>query len=188
MTTGTFVKRSLIDPAGTSRRLLSEPLSRATRYALLALVTILSVLLVELGQVIVTGEMAVRMTPFTLTLILACSLVVLTFAIHLMGRIFGGTGTHDQTVLLVAWWQGIGLVIQVAQTIALLILPPMATLVTLVGLAWLVFALLHFVNELHGFGSLFKSLGTVLLGILGFSFGIAFILTLLGVSVQGGPV
>ena len=188
MTPATFVQRSIVDPAGISRLLLRQHLSRSVLWSLLALVSILSVLLIELGSLVSMGAVAVQLTPFMLTLVLASSLVVLIFAIHLTGSALGGTGRLDQAILLVAWWQGVGLIIQAAQTVAMLILPPLAGVVTLVGLAWLIFALLHFVNQLHGFDSLFKALGTVLLGIVGFSFGIAFFLTLLGVTVQGGPV
>ena len=188
MTAGAFVKRSIVDPAGIARQLKDERLSRGTLWSLLALVTVLSTLLVEAGLVLLSSDTnAAGFTPFTLTLILGSSLVVMVFAIQLTGQALGGTGRLDQALLLVAWWQGIGLVFQTLQLAAALVLPPLAGIVTLLGLGWLVFALMHFVNELHGFGSLFKALGCVAIGILGFSFGIAIILTLLGVSVQGGP-
>ena len=188
MTSGAFIKRSLVDPAGVARGLMRQHLSRGTLWSLLALVTVVSTLLVQLGMMLIPGSATgATFTPFTLTLILGSSLVVMVFAIHLTGQVFGGTGRIDQAILMVAWWQGIGLVIQAAQLVAALVLPPLAGIVTLLGLGWLVFALLHFVNVLHGFDSLFKALGCIAVGILGFSFGIAILLTLLGVTVQGVP-
>ena len=188
MNAATFVSRSLVDPAGVARGLMGLHLSRGTLWSLLALVTVVSTLLVQAGLVLIPGNSgAATFTPFTLTLILGSSLVVMIFAIQLTGQVFGGTGRIDQAILLVSWWQGIGLVIQAVQLVAALVLAPLAGIVTLLGLGWLVFALLHFVNVLHGFNSLFKALGCVAVGILGFSFGIAIFLTLLGVSVQGGP-
>ncbi|MBS1302826.1 Yip1 family protein [Loktanella sp. SALINAS62] len=189
MTSTEFIKWSLFNPADVSRMLMRYTLSRGTVWSMIVLVSIVSTLLVSVGGLISMGAVAADvMTPFVLSIVLMSSLTVLIFAIYLTGRMLGGTGRLDQTVLLVAWWQGIGLVIQAVQTVFLLVLPPVSGLLALIGMAWLLFALLHFVNVLHGFDSLLKSLGTVALGVVGFSFGIAIFLTLIGVGVQGGSI
>ncbi|KQI69777.1 hypothetical protein AN189_05275 [Loktanella sp. 3ANDIMAR09] len=184
-----FIKRSLVDPAGTARGLMSYHLAPLTLWSILAVVAICSTILVAVGSMILgSAPDTMAMMPFVVAIVLASSLVVLIFAIYLTGRSLGGQGRLDQTILLVAWWQGIGLVIQLVQTFVMVLLPPLSGIVTLAGFAWLLFALLHFVNVLHGFDSLLKSLGTVALGIIGFSFGIALFLTLIGVGVQGGSI
>ncbi len=81
-----------------------------------------------------------------------------------------------------------GALIQVAQTATLLLFPPLAGIVTLAGLAWLVFSLLHLVNVLHGFDNLFTALATVVIGVVGISFGLALLLSLIGVTLQGGTL
>ena len=187
MTPGTFIGRSLRDPAGIARWLLAFELSRGTLYSMVALVTVLSVLTLELGLYLSPVDAEImRASPFTLCIILGASLVMMVFAVQLTGRMLGGHGRFGAALLLVVWWQAMALVIQVAQTIAMLILPPVAGLLTLAGLVWLVFALLHFVNVLHGFDSLPKALATVAIGVVGISFGLALLLTLIGVTLPGG--
>jgi hypothetical protein len=129
-----------------------------------------------------------RATPFALTVILGASLLMMVFALQLTGRMLGGTGRFSAALLLVIWWQSMALLIQVAQTATLLLFPPLAGIVTLAGLAWLVFSLLHLVNVLHGFDNLFKALATVVIGVVGISFGLALLLSLIGVTLQGGTL
>lgn len=189
MNAGTFLRASLTDPAGVARQLATWQLDRVTLWSMVALVTVLSVLVLVAGLYLSPAEAAMIVaTPFTLTLILGASLIMMVFALQLTGRMLGGTGRFATAILLVVWWQGMALVIQLAQTLALLIIPPLAGVIAIAGLVWLVFALLHFVNVLHGFDSLLKALGTVVIGILGISFGLALLLALIGVTLQGGTV
>ena len=187
MTPGRFIGQSLRDPAGTARWLLGFGFGRGTLYSMVALVTVLSVLLLEVGLFLSPTEAEMlRATPFTLCIILGASLMMMVFAVQLTGRMLGGHGQFGAALLLIVWWQAMALVIQMTQTVALLVFPPLAGLITLAGLAWLVFALLHLVNVLHGFDSLPKSLATVAIGIVGISFGLALLLALIGVTLQGG--
>lgn len=189
MTPAAFIGQSFRDPAGTAQWLKVFAFGRGTLYAMGALVIVLSVLLLELGVLLSpTDAEILRATPFTLCIILGASLVMMVFAVQMTGQMLGGQGRFGAALLLVIWWQAMALVIQVAQTVAMLVFPPLAGLVTLVGLAWLVFALLHFVNVLHGFGSLPKALATVAIGIVGISFGLALLLSLIGVTLQGGTL
>ncbi|MBU2359842.1 MAG: YIP1 family protein [Alphaproteobacteria bacterium] len=189
MTPGQFIATSLRDPAGVARRLTSVALPNGILWQMAALVTILSVLVLELGLLLSPTEASmVAASPLTLCVILGSSLVMMVAAIFWTGRMIGGQGRFAAAILLIVWWQGMALVIQVVQTVALLLFPPLAGIVTLAGLAWLVFALLHLVNVLHGFDSLLKSLGTVVIGVLGISFGLALLLALIGVTLQGGTL
>ncbi|WP_394152313.1 hypothetical protein [Loktanella salsilacus] len=186
---GQWILRSLRDPAGVARALMSIGLARNTLYQLVALVTVLSVLMLELGVYLSPAEAEVLMaTPFALAIILGASLLMMVFALQLTGRMLGGTGRFSGALLLVIWWQGMALLIQVVQTATLLLFPALAGIVTLAGLAWLVFSLLHLVNVLHGFDNLFKALATVVIGVVGISFGLALLLSLIGVTLQGGTL
>ena len=187
MTPGAFIGQSFRDPAGTARWLTGFGFSRGTLYSMMALVTVLSVLLLELGSALSPVETEIlRLTPFTLCVILGASLIMMVFAVQLTGQMLGGHGRFAAALLLVVWWQAMALVIQAVQTLAMLILPPVGGLLTIAGLVWLVFALLHFVDVLHGFDSLPKALATVAIGVVGISFGLALLLTLIGVTLQGG--
>lgn len=184
-----WIGRSLRDPAGVAQALISIGLSRDALFSMVALVTVLSVLMLELGLYLSPADAELlRATPFALTVILGASLLMMVFALQLTGRMLGGTGRFSAALLLVIWWQSMALLIQVAQTATLLLFPPLAGIVTLAGLAWLVFSLLHLVNVLHGFDNLFKALATVVIGVVGISFGLALLLSLIGVTLQGGTL
>jgi hypothetical protein len=187
MTPAQWIGRSFRDPAGVALVLTRLELNRGTLYSMVALVTVLSVLILELGLYLSPADAELlRATPFTLCFILGASLIMMVFALQLTGRMLGGAGQFGSALLLVVWWQAMALIIQVGQTATMLLFPPMAGIVTLTGLAWLVFTLLHLVNVLHGFDSLFKALATVVIGVVGISFGLALLLTLIGVTLQGG--
>jgi hypothetical protein len=189
MTPAQWIGRSFRDPAGVALVLTRLELNRGTLYSMVALVTVLSVLILELGLYLSPADAELlRATPFTLCFILGASLIMMVFALQLTGRMLGGAGQFGSALLLVVWWQAMALIIQVGQTATMLLFPPMAGIVTLAGLAWLVFALLHLVNVLHGFDSLFKALATVVIGVVGISFGLALLLTLIGVTLQGGTL
>ncbi len=189
MTLGQFIGASFRDPAGTAAVLKSWHLARGTLVSMVALIVVLSVLVLITGLYLAAADEAMIVaTPFALCLVLGASLIMLMLAIQVTGRMFGGTGTLDQAVLLVVWWQAMALVVQVAQTVIMLIVPPVAGLIAIAGLVWLVFALLHFVNVLHGFNSLLKALATVVIGMVAISFGLALVLTLVGVTLQGASV
>jgi hypothetical protein len=189
MTPAQWIGRSFRDPAGVALVLTRLELNRGTLYSMVSLVTVLSVLILELGLYLSQADAELlRATPFTLCFILGASLVMMVFALQLTGRMLGGAGQFGSALLLVVWWQAMALIIQVGQTATMLLFPPMAGIVTLAGLAWLVFALLHLVNVLHGFDSLFKALATVVIGVVGISFGLALLLTLIGVTLQGGTL
>ncbi|SHE56842.1 hypothetical protein SAMN05444339_101754 [Loktanella atrilutea] len=189
MTPGAFIGGSFRDPAGTARALTRTALPGGVLWQMAALVTVASVLVLQLGLFLSPAEAAmVGASPFMLCVILGSSLLMMIAAIYWTGRMIGGQGAFAAAILLVVWWQAMALVIQIVQTLALLLFPPLAGIVTLAGLAWLVFALLHLVNVLHGFDSLLKSLGTVVIGVLGISFGLALLLALIGVTLQGGTL
>jgi len=181
-----LIGRTLRDPAGVARGLEPLQFDRVTLWSFLLLVSIVSVLVLIGSTALFPVESPMMsITPFALAIILFSSLVMLVFAIYWTGRMMGGQGRFPATILLVGWWQIMALVIQIAQTVTLLLIPPVGAFVSLAGLAWLVFGLLHFINVLHGFDNLFKALATVVVGIIGVSFGLSILLALIGVTLQG---
>ncbi|MEM9032698.1 MAG: hypothetical protein AAGB18_08625, partial [Pseudomonadota bacterium] len=90
----------------------------------------------------------------------------------------------DETAIIVAWLQFIMVCVQVVQTAALIIMPPMAGLIGIVALVLFLWLLTNFIAVLHGF----RSLAQVFVMILVSTFTIAFVLSILlaifGVGIQ----
>jgi hypothetical protein len=113
--------------------------------------------------------------------------IVLSFGagmIDLIGRRFGGRGTLAGAVALIAWTEFILSLMQVAQLVALLVMPPLAEVIGIMGLVVFLWLLSQFVTELHGFSSVWKVLGVILATGFLVSFAVAMVLvSVLGVGV-----
>jgi hypothetical protein len=180
-------------PGQAAELLLSLNLSRAVLWQALALVTVVSVLLVALspGPMPEAGPVAgpegLTLSPLAYAAILGASLVMLVFALHFTGGAMGGVGSFPGALILVTWLEVVAAAIRVVQTLALTLSPVLGGLVSLVGLGLLFWTLVNFVNVLHGFQSLGRAVLTLLLAVVGISLGVAFILTLIGAGLPGGP-
>jgi hypothetical protein len=181
-------------PARAAELLVGLNLSRVVLWQALALVTVVSVLIVaispgpmpEAGAI--AGPQPVVFTPFAYATVLGASLVMLVFALHYTGQAIGGTGSFAATLTLVVWLEVLATAIRVVQAVVYLILPPLGALVSLVGLALLVWTLLNFINVLHGFQSLGRAVLALLLAVVGISLGLALILSLIGAGLPGGAL
>jgi hypothetical protein len=111
-------------------------------------------------------------------------LVVMVFAIFWIGRSMGGTGSFEETILLVAWLQFIMVCIQGVQAVSLIVLPSLVgSLIGVAGLVIFMWLLTNFIAVLHGFSSLFQVFVMILVAAFGIAFGLSIILTLIGVTV-----
>lgn len=181
-----FAVYTLRNPRGAAQELLRMGLPAQAAWAALALVCVLSTVLVHLSVGLLPvqdqAELALILGNPLGTLVMSGSaLLILVFAVHLIGRAFGGGGTLDGAVLLVAWLQAIFLMLQLVQILFMIILPLVANVIGTFGLALFLWLLAPFVTVLHGFQSVWK----VLFGIVGSAFAIALALSILIVLVAG---
>jgi hypothetical protein len=84
----------------------------------------------------------------------------------------------------VVWLNAMMLLIQMAQLGALLLIPPLASLIAIATVIWALWAFANFVTELHGFQNPLFVLGGVILSMIVLFFGLAMILAILGVTPQ----
>jgi hypothetical protein len=94
---------------------------------------------------------------------------------HAVGRWRGGLGRLEDAVILVAWLQFVLLVVQVAQLVAYVVLPPVGDVLGFVGLVLFFWLMTSFVVELHAF----TSPGRVFFGILATIILLAFVFSAL---------
>lgn len=184
-----MIRETLRDPAQAARDLTATRYDRGTLWSALALVTVLSVLLLAGMQYLFAAPPtpgAPGVLPLTYALILGSTLVVMVFAVYYVGRSLGGQGTFPDTLLLIVWFQVISIFVQLVQVTAILIVPFLAAFVSIIGIVWLFYCLLTFINVLHGFDSYLKALGTFVMSILGIGFGLALIVTMVGAATPSG--
>lgn len=183
--------RTVRNPREGATEVLSLGVPREALWPALALVVTLSILLAKTTAFIVAGDAGAAMPlgPLAMGFTQLLLLVLMVFAIFWIGRSFGGTGSFEEAILLVAWLQFIMICLQVVQTFALVFLPVVAGLIGIAGLALFLWLLTNFVAVLHGFTSLGQVFVMIIVSAFGIAFGLSIILTLIGVSIPvvNGP-
>jgi hypothetical protein len=185
--------RTVKNPREGATEVLSLGIPREALWPALALVVTVSILLAQATWLLVLGDAgaaaALPAGPLVMGLFQLAVLVLMVFAIFWIGRSFGGSGSFEETILLVTWLQFIMVCLQVVQTGAFLILPLIAGLIWIAGIVLFLWLLTNFVAVLHGFASLGQVFVMMLVSAFGIVFGLSIILTLIGVTVPvvNGP-
>lgn len=170
---------------------MSVSMPRRYRWEALFLIVVLSVFLTQLTMVFIgqTGGIIFGgpelNAPLILGLMQLVMLVVMVFAIYLIGRRAGGTGSLDDSILLVTWVQFILLCLQVLQTVAFMLVPVVGNILGLAGFALFFWLLANFVAELHGFKSAGQVFVSILIAMVGFAILLSVVLSVFGLEVAG---
>jgi hypothetical protein len=182
-----LARKTLEDPRAGVRALLALGVPLPARTVGLVLVSVLSALFVHLGFLILPATddpiaQFMSQSPFRSAVIQWVILAVTVFAIHRIGRAFGGRASLPDALLVVVWLQVIMLAVQVVQLVVLILFAPLAGLVNLAGLVLFFWLFTSFIAEIHGFASRWA----VLAGVIGAGFAIAFVLVVV-LSMLFGP-
>jgi hypothetical protein len=177
--------RTVKNPREGAAEVLSLGIPREALWPALALVVVLSIILANLAGLLLAGEAGAAMPvgPAATGFIQLALLVVMVFAVFWIGRAMGGTGSFEESILLVAWLQFVMVCLQVVQTGVLLVSTPLAEIFGLLGVGLFLWLLTNFVAVLHGFSSLLQVFLMILVSAFGIAFGLSILLTLIGVTM-----
>ena len=180
-----------MEPTNAARKVLSMGFPRDAMWSALALVAVLNVIMLTLLQLFSPARVAfedqvLSLSPFAYAAIIGVFLVVFVFAIFQIGKMFGGTGTLETTLAIVVWFQSISLTLEAVQLVLVLISPAIASIFGLLSLGALIWCFVNFVNVLHSFENLGKSVFTIVLALIGTALVAGILLTVLGVAPVGG--
>jgi len=184
-----LIKQTFLQPADVANYLMTLGYPRPILWLLVVLVSVLSVLVLAVFQALVPAPENTEglvISPLAYATIIGASLIILVFAITFVGQMMGGKGRTDDALTLMIWVQFMAIPIQLAQAVMLLIIPSLVGFVTMAGMAFLVYCLTHFVTQLHGFQSVLRGFATLAFALIGMVFGLAIILTMIGVTAQAG--
>lgn len=183
-----LLRQSLRDPRAAARRIMAIDMPSSVRWEALALVVILSALVRQISILMMTGELTapgLLGTPLQSVAIQGAVLLVMVQAIYHVGRALGGTGGFGQTLTLVSWLQCVMIGVQVAQVVALTIIPPLAGLIGIAGMVLFLWLLTNFIAELHGFPSLGRVFAMILATAFALAFVVALVMGILGIQPPG---
>jgi Yip1 domain len=174
------------NPRAAARYLLALKLPENARWLIFLLVASASAILTHVAfnmlpaqdQTYLANAMS---SPLRSAAMQAVFLLTTVVGIYRIGRWRGGTGSFADTLLLVSWLQFVLLCLQVVQILALLVLPPVAEILGVVGVVLSFWLLTQFVVELHGFSSAWR----VFLMMIGVLISAAIVASIVIVAIMG---
>lgn len=183
-----LLRQTFARPRDAARRVIAmgEAVESGTLWLVLVVVAILAALLSHTMLLLFAGaaENAMMGGPMVTALVQCGVMAAIVWAAVGVGRRFGGHGGVHGALAVTIWLEVVAMAMQLLQVVALLLLPPLADIVSLMGLGLFFVLLSIFLAELHGF----RSAPMVFLGIIGTIFAAALILSivlaLLGVGIR----
>lgn len=183
---------SVQDPREGARWVISHDVSLRTAWEMLALVLICGAMLTigaeafGLAEPILYVGPELRSFTFGLSIINVAVLMVSAVLIHVVGRMFGGTGDLTGSVLLMAWLQFILVLIQITQFLFFLVMPAIAGLISFLAIFLLFWLPVNFIAVLHDFRSRGLVFVALLVGGAAMMLLIALIVGLSGIDLAMG--
>jgi hypothetical protein len=187
-----LIREALVTPRASARRMLGLGLPLGTVLAALGLSAVASTFIVHLSLVLVGSDPGPEGTimfpaPLPLAVMQLLLAVLMAGAVHIIGTTLGGRGTFGGALVVVAWLQLLLVVVQIAQTVFVLVLPPLGFLASMLAIAVFFWLLTHFVAELHGFNNTIAVFFGIIAAMVGLSLMVAIALALLfGAALTGG--
>ncbi|QFT59928.1 Yip1 domain protein [Sulfitobacter sp. THAF37] len=185
---GQLVQTSLRAPRDAAGQIMALGLTREVLWTALALVAIFNAAL--LYFIFQTSETALPVPgyaerPLALFVIIAGMMVVYVHAMYWAGRMLGGSGTLNDLLALVVWFQMLRAAAQLVIMVVSLALPAAGLLLSL-GVAILgVWIFLNFVTAGLRLASVWQALAVLIAAAVGLILGLGLLLTLIGLAAQG---
>ena len=180
------LRLTLRQPRQAARVVIGWPLSPGERWTVLALMAVASTLSAEVFVALAPegADPAMAMllgNPVAFAAMQFGGLALMAGLIFAVGRRFGGTGGFADGLAILGWLQVILVALQLAQIIAMAVLPQLAVVIGLASLMLTLWLMPNFIAELHGFRSAFKTF----LGMMGSMVGLVLALSFVLVFVFG---
>ncbi|CUJ95075.1 Yip1 domain protein [Ruegeria denitrificans] len=169
-TLGNLAVLTLTNPAEAARQLLAFRIGREVLWLAFFLAVVLNGL-VQFGfeHMLPTpdGLSLPEREPIFMSLIRSSVYMLFSIVAFLaVGRLLGGQGTFVEIMTLTVWLQYLQTAASVAALILAIIAPMLMVLFLFVIALVSLYVTLHFLNEAHKFGTLWKSFGVIVLSAL----------------------
>ena len=181
---------SVTAPRTVARRLIDARPGTEGLFALGALVVIANTVLVVLQTALGPTDPAIARLlsqPLLFAASYAFLLALSSWVFAQAGRAVGGSASTEEVAICLIWLQALRAIVQVAMLALTFLAPLLAALVSIVASLAGLWVLLGFLAEAHRFDGLGKAALLVILGVTGMALGFSFLLTLLGVTIEGLP-
>lgn len=177
--------RALREPRAAAADVIALAPPREALVPAMLLVTVISVL-INAGAEAVAPTPLGRIPHFQLTVFLLVLFVSFAFAVCKTGQVLGGIGTCSDSLLLAVFFQAIFVPAQVLQVFLMVVSPFLASLLALFLFGFGIWVNLNFIAALHGFSTLGKAVGVMLLASVVVALIMAIVAPIIGINLFGG--
>ena len=122
--------------------------------------------------------------PLSVFIVQLSVLLGSAFLIAKIGNFFNGHGTFKECLTAMVWLQIVMILVQLIQFFSGLISPQLSALIFLISVGIMLYLIVHFISELHGFTSIMSVLFGVIASIFGLSFIVSILLAMLGFTPE----
>ncbi len=181
--------QTIKSPQSAAVDLMKLNLNRDALWSALALACVLNTLLFFVANIVapLPPEMALPMlsTPVSFLVFWASTAVISVFTLYWAGHAIGGKARFADVLAVITWLQLLRVVVQLC-SIVLLIASPGLLLVFGLGTAlYSLWIAVHFLNVIHGFSSLGKSIFLLVLSFFALVVGLVFLIMVIGIVAEG---
>lgn len=180
---GNLVVLTLREPGRAVTVMRDMALPVPSRWMVLVLAVCLSTLLAGMARIIfpLPAEDPLSQllsSPFTLALVQFGALVFSAMVVTVIGRSFGGHGSFEDALLLIAWVELILVGLQAMQLMVMVVVPASGALMSVLAFALSIYLTIALTKALHGFQSTPK----VALAFIGSAFVLGFVLSIIAAA------
>ena len=188
-----MVWRSITNAREGAEEILALGIPREAIWPFLFLVVVLSAILGQITTFLMVGIAGAETSgllamPIATGAIQLGVLLASIYVIYFVGRGFGGTGSVEETTLLMAWLQFVMVCVQVVQTVFLLIAPALGGMIGILAVALFLWLLTNFVAVIHGFKSLGQVFAMILVSMIVIAFALSILLSIIGFTPPGPTI
>lgn len=180
---------SLRNPREGAQRVLRWQIPPEAIWPIVVLTSVLSALAAELDSALnppPPGAPAIYVAPLVLAGMLAAVNVVMALALGVVGRFLGGRGAFRPALMLMAWQQFMWLIVFLGISVIGLVLPPLFGMLSLAAFVFMIWVMVNFTAELHGFVALGRAALVMVLASIVTSIVLLIALQFVGLTIVGG--
>lgn len=176
--------RAWREPRAAAADVIALGVPREALVPALLLVVVVSVIINAAAEAIAPSPMSV-ISHFQMTVFLLALFVTFAFAVCKVGQAMDGVGKCEDSLLLAIFFQAIFIPAQVLQVALMVAMPAIAGLFALFLFVFGMWVNVNFVSALHGFPTLGKGFGVLLIASFIVAVVMLLIAPLVGVSLLG---
>ena len=180
--------QSVTEPRAVARWLFDLRLDDGVLLMAFALVLVLNGLLTAFFNTLLPLNPVVAplaANPFIYVGGLGAILAAVAVALTWSGRVLGGVANFRELATVLIWLQFLRLLAQTLVLFSALIMPMIASLLSLLASVAGIWIVLNFLAEAHNYPSLAKAAFALLLGMTAVALGLGVVISLLGITTTG---